>query len=193
MYNQSYDDYLRNVLGIQHNYNNTYANTNYNRDDFFANDISMNATYNTYGMSREQLESCFPLIYNIINPLVIRTWNINTKPITNELIEQVTEQIYDTVADHDRRIKLNINLTNAVRGSESSNETENRESKVEVRHSSEDTQPNYLLKDLIRILLVKDLIERQNNMQPNRPPIRPFFSGDFGTAIPIMPRYRAGM
>ena len=186
MYNQAYEDYLRNVLGVQMNYNNNIYE-NYNRNDYYLNEIQT-PSYNTYGMSREQIESCFPEIYRIINPLVIRTWNINTKPITIELIEEIENQIYETIDDH-KEIRLNINLTNEIRNKESKNEIKSKDTKVDER-TTEDRTTNYLLKDLIRILIVKNLLERQTPIPPYRPPIFPPFQGNPGPAPrpPIPPR-----
>ena len=178
MYNQAYDDYLAGVLGIQSNYGNIYEN--YGRNDYYSNEMQAN-NYNTYGMTREQIEACFPDIYRIINPLVVRTWNLNTKPITIELIEQIEQQIYETVDDH-KEIKLNINLTNSVRSEEVKSKDEKRDDR-EDRSSSEDRQTNFLLKDLIRILILKNLLERpgmQPPMPPYRPPMYPPFTGGPG-------------
>lgn len=188
MNNQYCDEYLRTALGIEKNYNNPYID--YNRNEYFNNTQTIT---NTYGMSKEQLESCFPQIYNIINPLVVKTWNINVKPVTNELIEQITEQIYDTVADHDKTIRVNINLTNNVRGEENSNKTEKRDEKADVRHTTEDVETNYLLKDLIRILLIKNLLERQPSPQFGRPPMYPPFPGGPDLRPPVSPRPPIGM
>ena len=181
MYNQCYDDYLRTALGIGTNYDNMYGNCNTN--DYYLNNMQSN----TYGMSREQLESCMPDIYKIINPLVVRTWNINTKPITIELIEQITEQIYETVDDH-REIRMNINLTNEV--SKSDDRSKAKEETKEDRAVHEDRNTNYLLKDLIRILTIKDLLGRPNFMPPNRPPMYPPFPGGPMPRPPMPPRDR---
>ena len=178
MYNQSYEDYVKMVLGVNPVYNNPY--TNYARNDYYFNNIKPTNTYNTYGaMSREQLESFYPDIYNTIYPLVVRTWDINTKPITNELIDQITDEIYNSIEDESRGVMLNINLTNEVRSRENDKKTsENKEIKQGVRAESEEIQINYLLKDLIRILVVKNLIERRApTASANRPPMYGNFPG----------------
>lgn len=183
MYNNSYEEYLNNVLGIQPNYESSFVN--YSRNENMYNNMQMQ---NTYTMPSEQLEDMYPHIYNIINPLVIQTWNINIKPITNELIEQITDEIYDTISDHDKTVALNINLTNNVRGEKQTSEKESVEDKNDTRHSTEDRQTNYLLRDLIRILLVKNLIERQDTFPPpNRPPMYPPFPGAPGMRPPMRP------
>lgn len=180
MYNKAYDDYLTGVLGIQPNYGNIYEN--YNMNEYYLKNIET-SNYNTYGMSKEEIESCFPEIYRIINPLVVRTWNINTKPITIELIEQIEQQIYETIDDH-KEIKVNINLTNSIGGGDRKNKEDNREV-----NNTQDRQTNYLLKDLIRILIIKNLLERQTppSMPPYRPPMYPPFPGNPRPPMPPRP------
>lgn len=207
MYNQSYEDYLNMVLGVgnnngYHNYNRNdylgnmqmpYNSNNYLNNmqagyngNFYQNNMQSPVTNNTYGMSRQQLEALLPDIYGIINPLVVKTWNINTKVVTKELIEEITEQIYDTVSDH-REIKLNINLVNFAQDKDNRSDGESKENmantgavdeknesranmskentktevRAENRHETEEVQTNYLLKDLIKIMVIKDLMERQ--------------------------------
>ena len=86
MYYQNYEDYMRNILGYStnnnHNMVNNYTNTMY--DDYL---------YNMPRYSSEILD-LYPEIYKIINPMVCKICDSNTKPITKELIDKMTEEIY---------------------------------------------------------------------------------------------------
>ena len=88
MYYQSYEDYIRNILGYpvptRNNYqNNTY--NNYNDYEYIPNNIP---SYSS------DILDLYPEIYKIINPMVCKICEANSKPITRELVEQMTDEIY---------------------------------------------------------------------------------------------------
>lgn len=144
-----YEEYMRSVLGYQpmNNYN-TY---DMNYDVFeMANMSAMN------NIQMQELEDCYPDIYRIIYPMVQMACNKNTRPITRELIDSMTEEIYLAVEDKDM---------------------------VENRNKEENRQiiRNVGLNDLIRILLLRELLGRPGfpggrppqRPRPPRPPMRP--------------------
>lgn len=124
----------------------------------------------------------------------------NTKPVTRQLVDEMTNEIYSAV-ENNNEINININLQNEVGSKEnrSSSTKEvksiNREpSKSENRGENrqeerrEDRQfRNRGLRDLIRILLIRELLRRRR-FPGNRPPFpgggRPPFPG----RPPMMPR-----
>ena len=149
MYNETYDDYIRSILGYP-NYGVTYqqaAPTAYERND--------------------------------------------------QNIDELTNEIYLSI-ESDNEINVTINLTNEV-GSEKMPSNSKNLRKEEVRENrGEDRQfRNKGLQDLIRILLIRELLGRPGRpgnrppMPPPRPPMRPPFPpGGPGTGPrpPIMPR-----
>lgn len=205
MYYQNYEDYMRSILGysVNDNYNmNNYSNMQYE-----------NYSYNTPRYSSEILE-LYPEIYKIINPMVCKICDANTKPITKELIDKMTEEIYlniesdpyifesDTVnvrvnlpkKDNQEQIKNETNRKNVV--SQTSSGTKTREIKQEkssnnIKESRQENsenrqrQRNSILRDLIRILILNRLLG--GNFRPPRPnPPRPPFPG--GGPRPNPPR-----
>lgn len=192
MYDNNYEEYIRSVLG--------YPSTN----NFNQNQMYQNGYPNPSQVSmRNNLEECYPEIYKIIYPMVKKACDENMGANTREEIEQMTDEIYSALEDNNQ-INVNINLTNAVTTTTTNNRPESRNEvqkgegqkksseKQLVENRSPETQDkrsprNNNLRDLIKILLIRELLGRPNNNfpprpphhnRPPRPPMRP----------PIMPR-----
>lgn len=177
MYNNVYQEYINNIIGI----------TPRNQLDF-ENDAYINA--NTYGnfqsnMSND-LEKLYPDLYKLLYPMIQTACMKNTKPITEETLNEMVNDIYSNFNADDVTI-LNINLTNNVRSSSSNtskiersstrNQAENRKGEESEERVSR-APNNHVLNDLIRILLIRELIGKPGNFPPNRPgfsPTRPPF------------------
>lgn len=164
MNNSIYDEYMRSVLGYQPmNFNNTY-DTNY--DDFSMSNTSYDMTAMS-NIQRAELENCYPEIYKIVFPMVQKACMQNTRPITRELIDSMTEEIYFSIED------------NELLESRSKDKTKTSEKATEDRQR---IIRNQGLNDLIRILLLRELLGRpgfpggrppQFLPRPPRPPMRP--------------------
>lgn len=199
MYNETYDDYIRSILGYP---NNNMYNTNSRENDYM---------YSAQNNSSEELEQYYPEIYKIIYPMVCKSCDNNSSPITRELIENMTDEIYFAV-ESDNEIGLNITLNNEVRTNSNevkSNNTQNANNsrntlnvtstkdktiKEENRGDRQENRQirNNSLRDLIKILIIRQLLRNRRNRPnfPPRPP-RPPFPGGPGTGQgrpPIMPR-----
>ena len=116
MYYQNYEDYMRSILGYP-NYNNTHNSTNYN--DTYNDYSNMSYQYAIQGPRySNEILNLYPEIYKIVNPMVCKICEVNTKPITQELIEQMTDEIYmnlesdNSVADETVNTKVNIGNDN---------------------------------------------------------------------------------
>ena len=158
-----YEEYMRDLLGWRSP--NMYDDLNNYRNMILDNNIN--------------IEECYPEIYRIIYPMVQKACMQNTNPVTKEVVDQITQEIYNNI-EAENVINLNINLSNEVRNNGSLNDgnesvaSENREeNRVEDRVIP--GRRNFLLNDLIRILLVRELSGR-----PGRPGLRP--------RPPMMPR-----
>lgn len=200
MYYQSYEDYMRNILGYSLN-QSTYADTyfNYNRE-------------NAYGtaMYSSEIMNLYPEVYKIINPMVCKICEVNTKPITRDLIEKMTDEIYLNIESNPNlvestAINVRVNLPkdskteDASMASKTSVNTKNRdnskyranlsETKVvqekEIGNSEyRQRNQNSILRDLIKILILNQLLG--GNRRPPRPnPPRPPYPGP---RPPIQPR-----
>ena len=145
-----YEQYMRNVLGYQAMNNNTYDMYYDNWD--MSNMVAMN------NIQMPELENCYPEIYTIVYPMVQRACSQNTRPITKELIDNMTDEIYFAIEDKEM-------LANR-----------NKEEKGEDRQIRRNTNLN----DLIRILILRELLGRPGfpggrppRPRPPRPPMRP--------------------
>ena len=93
MYYQNYEDYMRSLLGYTGISNcSTCMNNNYGDSDFFYMP-PQETCMNTYEVAPQELEELYPEIYKVVYPLVCRACAENTKPITKELIDKMTEDI----------------------------------------------------------------------------------------------------
>ena len=174
MYNQSYDDYMRSVLGYSNfdgyrmntmNNMNTMGMNSMNMNNMGMNSMNMsNMGMNTQDMSCEDIEQLYPEVYRVVYPMVCSSCDriqFPNAPVTDEMVTRMTNDIYDRVEADGR---INIEVSVEVRG-----ESENRQTSTETRQRR---PRNRFLNDLIRILLLRELFRRRRF--PGRFPIRPF-------------------
>ena len=134
MYYNDYEDYMRSVLG----YNNVNSNM-YNQDYFMPNRAQcyMGTYQNTNPCSQIQdnIEDLYPDIYKIVNPIVCKVCQNNTKPITNDLIEQMVSDVYSNISADDINI-VNINIeTGDVVTNNRSAENKDQKSAKDIREN----------------------------------------------------------
>lgn len=197
MYYQNYEDYIRSILGYPVQMKNTY---NSNLDTQYEY-ITQTPRY-----SSEILE-LYPEIYKIVNPMVCKICEANTKPITRELIDQMTEEIYlnlesEPTINEIETVNVRVNLPDEKNNkmdnriastknnyNESKRSKEKNEDKREYRHA----RRNSTLQDLIKILILNQLLGGNvRPPRPNPPRPRPPFVGGPGLGNnqrpPIQPR-----
>lgn len=111
MYYNDYEDYMRNVLGYNNANDNTYGcNCGYDMNDMYLYTNRNNPNTNS------NIEQMYPEIYKIINPMVCRMCDNNMQPVSEYLIEQMTDDIYDNVVNRveiQNVINLNIGTREA--------------------------------------------------------------------------------
>ena len=129
-------------------------------------------------MSCDELENCYPEIYNIVYPMVRKACMSNTLPITQTVIDNMVNQISSNIEGNEF-IELNINLDNDVTQNRDANQKANN-SRTEVQNRSCDDgkcdrqiRRNPFLNDLIRILILRELLGRPGNRPGQRPPFPP--------------------
>lgn len=168
MYNQSYEDYMRSVLGYQGNYgDNTYQANMYN-----TYDVMQESNYR----NEQEVENMYPEIYRIVYPMVCKACDNVSGPITEEVVETMTNNIFMSVETQES-VKVNVKVEN--RNGDVKNPNARQEKELQ-----ETRQNNFLLRDLIRILLLRELLRRN---QGGRPPMRPPFGGGPGMPGPRPP------
>lgn len=190
-YNESYEDYIRSILGYP-NINNNNSMPTYSND--YEDDY-----YNNKQENRNELEEMYPEIYKIIYPMITKKCSEIKEPLTKELLDDITDEIHSAV-EVNNEINLNININNnqpktnrneikkSVMNSESK-QVSNKEPTRENRGGENRQSFNRDLHDLIKILLIRELTGRPGfrprPLRPPRPPMSPpFFNG----RPPIRPR-----
>ena len=151
MYNQNYEEYMRSVLGYSMPYgDNTYMQNMYG-NDFYDMQPIQNLKNN------ETLESFYPDVYKLVHPMVCKICSSAPMNITEENIENMTNEIY-----------INIESVNDKKETNSVQNRNVTDDKKETRHE------NCLLKDLIRILVIRELLGNRRRPKPPMPrPPRP--------------------
>lgn len=206
MYYQNYEDYMRSVLGYPIQSQNTYETYNYSSEMPYR--LEAEGYSNTMNYSDEIMD-LYPEIYKIINPMVCKICESNTRPITRELLEKMTDEIYSNLESQpemDTIINVRVSApdsnndkSNRAPSSDTSSLNNNSKSKREevkreVKTSDETKETrqfgtNRTLRDLIRILILNRLLG--GGFFPGRPPRpRPPFPMPGGGGMPPRPPMR---
>ena len=163
MYN-NYEEYMREVLGYPYNRKENYENT-YR----YAPVSPVNNANNS------ELEKCYPEIYKIVKPMVTSTCEMySNQTITEEILEEMTMKIFMSVETTENR---SVEEQKPLKNGDVINPNAKRENREDRNRPN-----NFLLKDLIKILLINELLGRPNRPQrpimPPRPPQgqMPFYS-----------------
>ena len=171
MYENDYEEYMRSVLGYPNN-NNTYHQPTSFPYRNTINEINYDDLY--------------PDIYKILKPMIKKICdNPNYRSITNETLEAMTTEIYNNI-ESDINL-VNINITTSPNSSELTREAEKSKNinnntrntvnanKVSSSSNKEETSQccgNPTLRDLIKILILNQLLNNNAN-RPPRPPVPP--------------------
>ena len=142
-------------------------------------------------LNNTELETYYPEIYKVVYPMVCTACNNNREKISGQLIDELTNEIYFAIDENgsttqDRNMENNRQNINNISKTQEIRKTSNLE-KVENR--VDDRQINIVrnrsLHDLIKILIIRELLGRPN--RPPRPP-RPPFPGGRPPYPPMRPR-----
>lgn len=138
----NYDEYMRCMLGYPNMYTNMphFNNTNPYSDD---------------------LERMYPDVYRVVYPMVCAACDNITMPVTESMIDSMTDNIYDRV-EADGRINIEVTVEAEFRDDELNSSESRQFSRPRPRRR------NRFLRDLIRILLLRELLRRRHRF-PNRP------------------------
>lgn len=144
---QSYDEYMRATLGYPSM--NSQMNMGicpnmcampYSNPNMMATPMGQNSSCN--------LDRFYPDSYTIIYPLVVSTCRNASMPFTEDMINRMTDDIYDK-AVADSRISIDINI-----------DVEKRETSSDrvVQRPPKRPRRNRFLRDFIKVLLLRELI-----------------------------------
>lgn len=192
MYNETYDDYIRSILGYPTR--NQFEQYTQEQQEYQGYQEYRNPTFNTninISGNNVELENSYPEIYRIVYPMVSKKCdNMRGGNITKDDIENMTDEIYYALESRNET-QVNINLKNEVNSTRttSGSKIENRKPEVKVAETTEENrQLNGGLRDLIQILLIRELLNRR------RPPFRPPMPNPPGPGPrpPMRPPFRPG-
>lgn len=174
MYYQSYEEYMRDVLGYPRQ----------NRVPTYGGYYGAGQRNVDMEMSEEEIERLYPEIYRMAYPMVCKACTQYRGEINDDLVSRLTDEVYSNLEIE--QVGENENSNREVRNSQATRV--NSSSRVEeVKKQSETRQrtTNNTLRDLIRILIIRELLRRRR--RPERPPFpgRPPFNGN---PRPPMPR-----
>lgn len=165
---QNYEDYMRSVLGYQTG--NIYANTYGMNNDYYNNMPDLDMSFNQ--AESERLNNFYPEIYKLLYPMVCKICNQNSnREITKDLVDKMTDEIYINF-EADERQNQSVRSTPPLKNGDVRNPNAKE---PEIIH--ETRQGNFLLRDLIKILILREL---------GRPP-RPGFPGGRPPIVPPPP------
>ena len=194
MYYQNYEDYIKSILGYPISQdNNSYQTNTYTYPSYSYNNYNQNIPR----YSGEVL-NLYPEIYKVVNPMVCKICEANSKPITAELIEQMTDEIYANIeCDNEKEKSFNSVKKENLRENRNTHANNSNVSSRALQNNLEKTQKkqedksinvpqnrqnrrsstNNTLRDLIKILILNQLLggNRPNRPEMPRPPypVRP--------------------
>ena len=178
---QNYEDYMRNVLGYspyvgQNDYTYQEPEDMYNYQDT-QEEVS----------NIQDVTPFYPEIYKLVYPMVCKVCNIHIhQELTKELLEQMVDEIYRNVEPENDN-----NSNQQTRAPLKNGDVRNPNSKDPEPVIKETRQINFLLRDLIRILLLREW--GRPTRPPFRPPMGPGGRPPMGPGMPPSPPPRPGM
>lgn len=159
---ENYEEYMKNILG--------YVPNTYYGDDY--------QSYNSqqYDQRQEEIE-LYPEIYKIIYPMIRKACDDSQgQDITRDVVENVTNIVYTNIEGD---IDVSGNQSQTIQPELRNGDVINPRAKTQPQRETRSPRTNNpLLRDLIRILVLREFFDRRPNRAhfPSRPR-PPFGSG----------------
>ena len=157
-----YEEYMRSVLGYNQMPNNIYTNT--------YNDYYYDTSYLNNQPNNDMLNDMYPEIYRIVYPMVSRICTQNSqREITRDLLDSMTDEIYRNIEGAEPQTSTSSTMQ---RMPLKNGDVRNPNAKEPQEVRGETRQSNFMLRDLIRILIIREFLRpnRPNRPRPPRPP-----------------------
>ena len=157
-----YEEYMRNVLGYNQMPNNMYVNP---YDDYYYDTQYIN---NQENVDNELIESMYPEIYRMVYPMIRKICMQNgQRDVSRNLVDSMTDEIYSNMEQDDIPVQGPNQRTSLKNGDVRNPNAKEQDTRGETRQS------NFLLRDLIKILILRELSSRPNFRPPWQRPPRP--------------------
>ena len=164
----SYEEYMNNLLGIRKQKEQEIPI----QENIDINTQIENNDDSIYDLDNNQFETFYPDIYKIVYPMVCKRCLNIQDDITEELVESITNEIYEAVEKEDEQeTRKETTIYNSYNNLKNYKNYRNISKIEENKLNRETRQRNYLLNDLIRILVLRELLG--SGRRPPRPPIPP--------------------
>lgn len=175
MFYSNYDNYMQDCYCYNQYPNNRYVT--YNPYAMNAQNLSMqNTNMQNTNAQIEALNNMYPSIYKIINPVVSRVLlGNNTQYLTEDILNNLADTVYGIV---ENQIDIGTDTTTASNDNKTTTNNINQTARTTVDRGTANSNYNYntsntysqktdnlLLKDLIRILILKEFSSKR--YQPN--------------------------
>lgn len=188
MYNNPYEEYMRNSLGYNQMpmMNMNQMNMNYMMPEMYE-------TEGNFMCAQTSVEDMYPEIYRIIYPMICKACMAVNENVTEDLVSRITNEVYMNIEHMEivnetrsSSISVSPQSNKNVKNDSLSNKTNSSSNNSSSNVRQETRQRNPILRDLIRILVLRELIGNSGRPPRPRPPFRPPFGGGFGPRSPYM-------
>ena len=191
MYNNPYEQYMRNSLGYNGFPMMNMNQMNMNQMNMMNTMPEMYESEGNFTCDQMSVEDMYPEIYRIVYPMICKACMAVNENVTEDLVSRITNEVYMNVEHMEMAGECRSASQTSVNSK--STKSDNITSKSvnnsinEVRQ--ETRQRNPLLKDLIRILVLRELIGNPSRPRP-RPPFNPPPRLPFGPGMGMGPGSR---
>ena len=167
MYNNPYEEYMRNSLGY-----NQMPMMNMNQMNMNYMVPEMYETEGNYMCNQASIEDMYPEVYRIVYPMICKACMVVNENITEDLVSRITNEVYMNVENMEMPCETRSSSISVSPQSSKNIKSDSLSNKasLNINTSSSNTrqetrQTNPILRDLIRILVLRELIGN-----PGRPP-----------------------
>ena len=184
MYNNPYEEYMRNSLG----YNQIpMANMNQMNMNYMNMLPEMYETEGYFMCNQSSVEDMYPEVYRIIYPMICKACMAVNENVTEDLVSRITNEVYMNVEHMEivnetrsSSISVTPQSNKNVKSDSVTNKTNSSINNNVVNVRQETRQRNPLLNDLIKILVLRELIGNPGRPPRPRPPFNPAPRPPFG-------------
>ena len=177
MYNNPYEEYMRNSLGYNQIPMTSMNQMNMNYMNMMP---EMYETEGNFMCNQASIDDMYPEIYRVVYPMICKACMAVNENVTEDLVSRITNEVYMNVehmeiANETRSSTISVSpqLNKNVKSDSLSNKTNLSINNTSVNVRQDTRQRNPLLNDLIRILVLRELVGNPGRPPRPRPPFNP--------------------
>ena len=185
MYNNPYEEYMRNSLGY-----NGMPMTNMNQMNMNYMMPEMYEAESNFMCDQTSVEDMYPEIYRIVYPMICKACMAVNENVSEDLVSRITNEVYMNVEHMETSQETRSSSISVSPQSNKNVKSDllSSKSNSSVNSSLSDTrqetrQRNPLLRDLIRILVLRELIGNSGRPPRPQPPFNPGPRPPFGPGL----------